>query len=209
MPTSAAALKAYFNTGDKPTQTHFEELIDGSLNLNDGGTVTGTTKLKGNTGLTAGDGFDDATLYKSWISNEGLVTTTNILIDLTGIRSTAADNIIGNDGEDNAHIGQYTIAKMGTLFAVHISCIEAPAGGDPDINLAFANEGTLAENSALSAGGADGTLLNNGDLAAEKEYWAVTGFPANNQYFYLVAGDDTDADYTAGVIHIRLYGATA
>ena len=40
MPTSAAALKAYFNTGDKPTQTHFEELIDGSLNLNDGGSVT-------------------------------------------------------------------------------------------------------------------------------------------------------------------------
>ena len=98
---------------------------------------------------------------------------------------------------------------MGTLFAVHMSCIEAPTGGDPDINLAFADEATLAEDSALSAGTNNGTTLNNGDLAAEKEFWAITGFPAVNQYWYLVAGAATDADYTAGVIKIDFYGTTA
>ena len=131
------------------------------------------------------------------------------MIDLTGIRSTAGDDIIGDDGEANAHIGQYTIAKMGTLFAVHWSCLEAPAGGDPDINLAFADEATLAEDSALSAGTNNGTVLNNGDSSAGSDFWAVTGFPAANQYFYLVSGATTDADYTAGVIKLEFYGTTA
>ena len=34
-------LKTYFNTGDKPTETQFVDLIDSSLNLTDGGTLTG------------------------------------------------------------------------------------------------------------------------------------------------------------------------
>lgn len=166
-------------------------------------------KLKGNTGLEAGSGFSDAALYKSWIENHGGITKTTILIDLTGIRSTAANDVIGNDGTANAHIGQYTTAKMGTLFAVHMSCIEVPAGGDPDINLAFADEATLAEDGALSGGTNSGTVLNNGDLAAEKEYWAIAGLPAADQYLYLVAGAATDADYTTGVLKIEFYGTTA
>ena len=97
---------------------------------------------------------------------------------------------------------------MGTLFAVHWSCLEAPAGGDPDINLAFADEATLAEDSALSAGTNSNTILNNGDSSAGSDFWAVTGFPSVNQYFYLVAGAATDADYTAGVIKLEFYGTT-
>ena len=54
MPTGATALKAYFNTGDKPTETHFGELIDGNLNLNDGGTVAGATTFTLAPTLTAG-----------------------------------------------------------------------------------------------------------------------------------------------------------
>jgi len=34
-------LKTYFNTGDKPTETQFVDLIDSNLNLTDGGTLTG------------------------------------------------------------------------------------------------------------------------------------------------------------------------
>jgi hypothetical protein len=41
------------------------------------------------TGLTAGAGFSDATLFKSWTEESGTVTITNVLIDLTGIHSTA------------------------------------------------------------------------------------------------------------------------
>ena len=168
----------------------------------------GKVKLTGNKGLSAGSGFSDAALYKSWVENNGGITKTTVLIDLTGIRSTAANDIIGNDGAASANIGQYTTGVMGTLFAVHMSCIETPDGGDPDINLAFADEATLAEDAALSSGTNSGTILNNGDLAAEKEYWAITGFPSANQYFYLVAGSATDADYTHGVIKIEFYGTT-
>ena len=173
-------------------------------------TVTaGASKLRGNTGLAVGTGFGDAALYKSWTENNGVVTKTTVLIDLTGIHSSAGDDIIGDDGEANATIGQYTTAVMGTLFAVHWSCLEAPAGGDPDINLSFADEATLAEDSALSAGTSSGTVLNNGDSSVGSNFWAVTGFPAVNQYLYLVSGDTTNADYTAGVIKIEFYGTTA
>tara|TARA_E500000331_G_C16913831_1_gene564679 strand:- start:43 stop:630 length:588 start_codon:yes stop_codon:yes gene_type:complete len=179
---------------------------ESTISLVDGGTASSKVKLNGNTGLVAGSGFSDAALFKSWTQDLGGISKTTVLIDLTGIRSTAANDIIGNDGAASANIGQYTTAVMGTLFAVEMSCIEAPGGGDPDINLAFADEATLAEDSALSAGTNNGTVLNNGDLAAEKEYWAITGFPAANQYLYLVAGATTDGDYNAGVIKIEFYG---
>lgn len=162
----------------------------------------------GNTGLSEGSGFSDAALFKSWTEQNGTVTKTTVLIDLTGIRSTAADAIIGDDGTANANIGQYTTGTMGTLFAVRMSCIEAPTGGDPDINLSFADEATLAEGAALSSGTNDGTVLNNGDLTVGSEGWAVAGFPSTDQYWYLVAGATTDADYTAGVIKIEFYGTT-
>tara|TARA_R110000744_G_C19069632_1_gene529997 strand:- start:47 stop:649 length:603 start_codon:yes stop_codon:yes gene_type:complete len=190
------------------TGRDFVDVLDSALNLTDGGSVAGVTKLAGNTGLTAGSGFSDAALYKSWIDNTGGVTITNILIDLTGIRSTAANDIIGNDGAVNAHIGQYTVAKSGTIFAATIDCKEVPAGGDPDINLASANEATLAEDSALSAGASPVTIINSGDHTAGGSVFS-TALPAANQYLYLVAGDATDADYTTGVLHIKLYGTTA
>ena len=141
-------------------------------------------------------------------TNVNLVKTT-IMIDLTGLASSGADDIIGKAGTGVAYIGRVTTANTGVVFGVTMECFETPAGGDPDINLAFADEATLAEDSALSAGTSSGTVLNNGDLAAEKEYFAITGFPAVNQYFYLVAGAATDGDYSAGVIKIEFYGTTS
>ena len=74
-------LRAHFNTGDKPSQQNFYDLIESNVNITDASTINGVVKLAGNTGLTPGSGFGDAALYKSWISNEGTVTITNILID--------------------------------------------------------------------------------------------------------------------------------
>ena len=191
----------------KTQNRDFNNIIDSSLNLTDGGTVVGTTKLTGNTGLSAGSGFSDAATYRSWVEYLGTVVKTSVYIDLTGIRSTAANDIIGNDGAASANIGQYTTAVMGTMNGVVMTCLETPTGGDPDINLAFADEATLAEDSALSAGTNGGTILNNGDIAAGTSYAAGNaGLPAGNQYLYLVAGAATDADYTAGVVLIEFYG---
>ena len=168
---------------------------------------TNQLKFIGNTGLSAGSGFSDAATYKSWVEVLGTMIKTSIYIDLTGIRSTAADDIIGNDGAANAHIGQYTTALMGTMNGATITCLEAPTGGDPDINLAFADEATLAEDSALSAGTNDGTIINSGDHTVGGVVAAGNAsLPAADQYLYLVAGATTDADYTAGVLLIEFYG---
>ena len=45
MPTNRTNLKNYFGKGDKPTSLQFGELIDGNLNLEDGGTVAGQTNF--------------------------------------------------------------------------------------------------------------------------------------------------------------------
>ena len=38
---TGTTLKTYFNTGDKPTEAQFVDLIDSNLNLTDGGNATG------------------------------------------------------------------------------------------------------------------------------------------------------------------------
>ena len=64
-------LKTYFNTGDKPTETQFANLIDSNLNLTDGGTVAGEAIFTGNTkfrafnseiNLIAGNNGNDTTI---------------------------------------------------------------------------------------------------------------------------------------------------
>jgi len=58
---TGTTLKTYFNTGDKPTEAQFADLIDSNLNLTDGGTSTGTVNLQSDTPLvfTSGSTTDD------------------------------------------------------------------------------------------------------------------------------------------------------
>lgn len=153
------------------------------------------------TGITTGVG----TVYKTSINRSGNIITTTILIDLTGLRSTAANDIIGVDGTAlPCHIGQITTAESGAIIAGSITCFEAPLGGDPDIDLYSAVEATGVEDAAIST--LDETqLVNSGDhtLGSVK---ILTAFPAANEYLYLVAGDTTNADYTAGKLLITLIG---
>lgn len=164
-----------------------------------------TLSTEAGTGITGGTG----TVYKSSISENGGIITTQIMIDLTGLRSTADGDIIGVDGTANpCHIGQVTAADCGTVFAGKVECFEAPAGGDPDINLYSATEGTGVEDGAI-ADLTETALLNYaGDFAAEVRK-DLTAVPAADQYLYLTAGDTTDADYTAGKLMITLYGYDA
>lgn len=175
-----------------------DQLTATSLTLND--TVVSADDMAEGAGFT-GTG---ATIEHR-VSKVGDLIKTEILIDLTGIRSTAADDIIGDDGTtDPCHIGQITAAVNGTIFAGRIACLEAPAGGDPDIDLYSAVEGTGSEDDAIS--GLTGTqLLNAGDHAADA-FKSLTAYPAADEYLYLVAGATTDADYTAGILLIELWG---
>ena len=163
-----------------------------------------TLSVEAGTGITTGTG----TLYKTAVQRVGGIITTRILIDLTGLRSTGSGDIIGVNGTALVcHIGQITAAQNGTILTGSMECFEAPAGGDPDINIHSATEGTGVEDGAI--GDLTETLMvNAGDATLGSKVY-FTGVPAADQFLYLTTGAATDADYTAGKLFIELMGYEA
>ena len=163
-----------------------------------------TLSVEAGTGITTGTG----TIYKTAVQRVGGIITTRILIDLTGLRSTGSGDIIGVNGTALVcHIGQITAAQNGTVLIGGMECFEAPAGGDPDINIHSATEGTGVEDGAI--GDLTETLMvNAGDATlGSKVYFEAV--PAADQFLYLTTGAATDADYTAGKLFIELMGYAA
>ena len=163
-----------------------------------------TLSVEAGTGITTGTG----TIYRTAVQRVGGIITTRILIDLTGLRSTGSGDIIGVNGTALVcHIGQITAAQNGTILTGSMECFEAPAGGDPDINVHSATEGTGVEDGAI--GDLTETLLvNSGDATLGSKVY-FTAVPAADQFLYLTTGAATDADYTAGKLFIELMGYEA
>ena len=152
---------------------------------------------------TAGTG----TIVEHSVVKVGGLFRTTILVDLTGLNSGDADgDIIGKADTANCHIGQITDAVNGTVFAGSVTCLETPAGGEPDIDLYSATEATGTEEAAVSG------LTETALLAAAADWTAgtikgLTAFPAADKYLYLVAsGGATNDTYTAGIFMIELWG---
>ena len=163
-----------------------------------------TLATEAGTGITGGTG----TIYRSSVQRVGGIITTRILIDLTGLRSTASGDIIGVNGTSNVcHIGQITASRNGTILTGSMECFEAPAGGDPDINVHSATEGTGVEDGAISD--LTETLLVNAADATLGSKVYFTAVPAADEFLYLTLGATTDADYTAGKLFIELMGYEA
>ena len=70
------------------------------------------TTMTAGAGITGGSG----TVYKSEVVKLGDIIHTNIIIDLTGLNSSAAGDIIGKQGTANCHLGQVTAAVNGTIL---------------------------------------------------------------------------------------------
>ena len=184
-------------TGTITTQSSINSSGFASLDANKLGTEAGA-------GITGGTG----TIYRSSVIREGGIITTRILIDLTGLRSTANGDIIGINGTSEVcHIGQITAAENGTIIAGSMECFEAPAGGDPDINVHSATEGTGVEDGAI-ADLTETLLVNAGDASLGSKVY-FTALPAADEFLYLTLGATTDADYTAGKLLIELIGYEA
>ena len=187
--------------------------IDSSGNVSAGGTlsVTGRSTLTGNTiATTAGTGITTGTgtVYEAGVIKIGEVFHTTILIDLTGLASSGSGDIIGKDSTANSHIGQITAAVNGTVLGGKLTCLEAPAGGDPDINLWYADEATGAEDAAITSLTNQVQMCDSGDLALNSLISIPTP-PAADKYIYMVTGAATNADYTAGKILIEFFGYSA
>ena len=184
-------------TGTITTQSSINSSGFASLDANKLGTEAGA-------GITGGTG----TIYRSSVMRQGGIITTRILIDLTGLRSTANGDIIGINGTSEVcHIGQITAAENGTIIAGSMECFEAPTGGDPDINVHSATEGTGVEDGAISDL-TETLLVNAGDASLGSKVY-FTGLPAADEFLYLTLGATTDADYTAGKLLIELIGYEA
>tara|TARA_R100000908_G_C3692217_1_gene106143 strand:- start:57 stop:683 length:627 start_codon:yes stop_codon:yes gene_type:complete len=184
-------------TGAETTQMSISTAGFASLDANTMATEAGT-------GITTGSG----TIYRSSVQRSGGIITTRILIDLTGLRSTGSGDIIGVNGTALVcHIGQITAARNGTILTGSMECFEAPAGGDPDINIHSATEGTGVEDGAIS-GLAETLLVNSGDATLGSKVF-FSAVPAADEFLYLTTGAATDADYTAGKLLIELMGYEA
>jgi hypothetical protein len=187
--------------------------IDSSGNVSAGGTlsVTGRSTLTGNTiATTAGTGITTGTgtVYEAGVIKIGEVFHTTILIDLTGLASSGSGDIIGKAATANSHIGQITAAVNGTVLGGKLTCLEAPAGGDPDINLWYADEATGAEDAAITSLTNQTQMCDSGDLALNSVISIPTP-PAADKYIYMATGAATNADYTAGKLLIEFFGYSA
>ena len=163
--------------------------------------TTAVTALTAGTGITGGTG----TVYKSDVQKLGDIFHTRILIDLTGLASSGSGDIIGKAATANSHIGQITAAINGTVLGGKLTCLEAPAGGDPDINLWYADEATGTEDAAITGLSNQVQMCDSGDLALNSVVSIPTP-PAADKYIYMVTGAATDANYTAGKLLIEFFG---
>lgn len=142
------------------------------------------------------------------IFRTGGLIKTEIFIDMTGLNGTsAAGDIIGDDGDvEYCHFGQITAALNGTLVGGKISCFETPAGGNPDVDFWSCIEDDGQNDEGL-AGSMTGEVqhLNHGAWSAGEEA-VLTTVPVADRYLYLAAGANTDADFSAGMFLIELWG---
>ena len=165
--------------------------------------------------MSPGSGISSANgvVYQAYVAYAGDIIITTILIDLTGLNSSAAAGIIGDDGEANCHIGQITAALNGTIIAGQMECVETPTTGEPDIDLYSSTVATGTEDVAITdaALGTEAALLDSGaDWTLTTQKRALTALTAADTYLYLVgSGGGTDNTYDAGIFMITLWGHSA
>ncbi len=189
--------------------------LAGTNVLSGANTLSGLTTITGNVmGVEGGVGIAGiALIYKTSVNRVGGMIKTEIVIDLTGLDGSGTDNdIIGDLGTGEAHIGRITAAVSGTIYKGRMTCIELPAGGNPAIALWAATESTGVEDTLIGALTSTELLASGGDssdwVAGEVFDIPITTLPAADQYLYLVNGDGTgpDAEFSAGIFLIEFWG---
>lgn len=162
--------------------------------------VVGSPVTEGGAGF-AGTGV----VNKQAIEKLGDLIRTTILVDLTDLNSGgSAGDIIGTNGAGAAYFARLSPAN-GTITAIRMTCLEAPAGGDTDIDLYSATEGTGVEDTAISAL-VEVQLINAGTQASGTVTAAANMPAANTDYLYFVNQGTGNATYTAGKFLIELFG---
>lgn len=158
--------------------------------------------------LTPGAGVSAAETNKSSYFKVGGITTTQILVDLTGLVGSATDlDIIGNTGgAASAHFGQITAALNGTIAGGKVTCLEVPAGGPDDVDFYSATVSTGAQDVDITTL-TETVLVTSGGAWTSGQSKGMTGVPPANDYIYIVNGEAAaGGTYTAGKFLIEFYG---
>ncbi len=162
-----STLKGHFNTGDKPTETQFANLIDSGLNLTDGGTVAGIAVFSSHitaSGNISASGTIFANSFQSATGGElDLTSTATIDINAVTVDIDASDNITLDAADDNA-LTTSTADGLITLHSAHIA-------GQAILIDANANAGSILD---IDAGIIDidvqaGTTLNTTSLTVNSK----------------------------------------
>jgi hypothetical protein len=156
-------------------------------------------------GISGGTG----TVFKSSVVRIGDIIRTSILIDLTGLSSSATDGDIIGQGTAAAYLGQITAAKNGTILSGRMTCLEVPLGGADDIDLYSAAEATGVFDGAIGSL-TETALVTSGGAWTLGGMKALSAVPAADAYLYLTGGEASAAGkYTAGKFLIELDGYEA
>ena len=211
--TGAASKAVVLDAGDDYTWPSAGVLTYGKLN--DGTTELSSTVIELNymdgtilADFAPGAGYSGADFIESTIVKVGSLFKTEIVVDIAGLNEGETDaDVIGTDGDAVAsHMGQITAALNGTIFAGQMQCLEAPGTAAPNIDL-YSNDTSLAQDVAVTGGANATALITAGGAWTIGEIQALTLYPAVNQYLYLAVGEAaSDADYTAGIFVITLWG---
>jgi hypothetical protein len=163
---------------------------------------------------SSGSGITDGTgtVITYDITKVGKIINTQIFIDVTGLQSSTTDLDIIGSGVSAAYLTQIDFSTMGQLFALSMTCLEAPVTGVTDMDLYSATEdtgafdtgiGTLTETIAITGGAA--WTLNKVNTATP-----ATDIPVDDSYLYLTCGAaGTVGTYTAGQFMIEMWGYEA
>ena len=174
--------------------------------------VAGATSLATTALMTVGTGISAVSnaIVKHAVVTVGNLIETTIALDLTGLSSSAAADIIGKEATANCHYGQITAAINGTILSGYMQCLETPTTGEPDIDVYTATVATGTEDAAITALVATAVLNSAADWTSLLAPKGFTTVPPANGYLYLVgSGGGTDGVYDAGKFILKKYGYSA
>jgi len=162
--------------------------------------------------MTVGTGISAVTaaIVKHSVITVGNIIETTIALDLTGLSSSAAADIIGKEATANCHYGRITADNNGTILSGYMQCLETPTTGEPDIDLYTGTVATGTEDTAITALVETAVLNTAADWTGLLAPKGFTTVPPANGYLYLVgSGGGTDGVYDAGKFILKMYGYSA
>ena len=174
--------------------------------------AAGATSLATTARMTVGTGISAVTaaIVKHSVITVGNIIETTIALDLTGLSSSAAADIIGKEATANCHYGQVTAAVNGTVLSGYLQCLETPTTGEPDIDVYTGTVATGTEDTAITALVETAVLNSAADWTSLLAPKGFTTVPPANGYLYLVgSGGGTDGVYDAGKFILKMYGYSA